>query len=83
MEMTNPLVAATQFTAFMAMSNLAISFAHYWQGQVAGEFGHSIVPHLDVLLVPVPVALIPFMKSREETLTSAATPSQVPPMVNS
>jgi PAT family beta-lactamase induction signal transducer AmpG len=32
MGMTNPAVAATQFTAFMGMANLAISVTNYWQG---------------------------------------------------
>ena len=30
MGMTNPAVAATQFTAYMAISNLAISYSNLW-----------------------------------------------------
>jgi MFS family permease len=35
MGLTSPAVAATQFTAYMALSNLSIVIANYWQGQVA------------------------------------------------
>tara|TARA_B100000959_G_scaffold277708_1_gene334735 strand:- start:893 stop:2206 length:1314 start_codon:yes stop_codon:yes gene_type:complete len=66
MGMTNPLVAATQFTAFMAMSNLAISMANYWQGRVAEAIDYAAVLYLDSLLVVLPLLLIPFLKNREE-----------------
>ena len=39
MGMTNPAIAATQFTAFMAMGDLAISLANCWQGIVAERVG--------------------------------------------
>ena len=32
MDITTPRVAATQFTAYMALNNLAISFSAFWQG---------------------------------------------------
>ncbi|MGI9264465.1 MAG: MFS transporter [Gammaproteobacteria bacterium] len=67
MGMTNPAVAATQFTAFMAMSNLAISFANYWQGIVAERIDYAMVFYLDSLLVIVPLVLLPFLRNREET----------------
>jgi len=68
MGMTNPAIAATQFTAFMAMSNLAISFANFWQGIIAERVGYAMVLYLDVLFVLVPLAIIPFLRSREEEL---------------
>jgi predicted MFS family arabinose efflux permease len=67
MGMTNPAVAATQFTAFMAMSNLAISYSNYWQGIVAERFGYSAVLYFDALIMLVPLAVIPFLKNREAT----------------
>ena len=66
MGMTNPAIAATQFTAFMAMTNLAISFANFWQGIIAERVGYAMVLYLDVLFVLVPLAIIPFLRSREE-----------------
>ena len=66
MGMTNPAVGATQFTAFMAMSNLAISMANFWQGNVAEQFDYATVLYLDALLVVFPLLLIPFLRNREE-----------------
>lgn len=67
MGMTNPAVAATQFTAFMAMSNLAISYSNYWQGTIAERFDYSTVLYFDALFMLVPLAVIPFLKNREAT----------------
>jgi PAT family beta-lactamase induction signal transducer AmpG len=41
MGMTNPAVAATQFTAYMALSNVAISVGNYWQGAVAERMNYQ------------------------------------------
>ena len=65
MGMTNPAVAATQFTAFMAMGNLAISYSNFWQGLVADRFGYATVLYFDALIMLVPLALIPFLEGRE------------------
>jgi MFS transporter, PAT family, beta-lactamase induction signal transducer AmpG len=66
MGMTNPAVAATQFTAFMGMSNMAISFANYWQGIVAERMGYAAVLYLDALFAVLIIMVIPFLRSREE-----------------
>ena len=68
MGITNPAVAATQFTAFMAMTNLAVSMANYWQGMIAERIGYAMVFYIDSLLVLLPLAILPFLKSREEEL---------------
>jgi len=65
MGMTNPAVAATQFTAFMAMSNLAISAGNYWQGIVAERFDYSTVFYLDSLFAVLAILIIPFLRDRE------------------
>ena len=66
MGMTNPAVAATQFTAFMAMSNLAVSAANYWQGIVAQRVDYAMVFYVDSLLMLVPLIIIPFLRNRDE-----------------
>ena len=66
MGMTNPAVAATQFTAYMAISNLAISYSNLWQGAVAERIGYSTALYLDALIVLVALAVLPFLKNREE-----------------
>jgi PAT family beta-lactamase induction signal transducer AmpG len=65
MGMTNPAVAATQFTAFMGMCNLAVSIGNYWQGMVAERMGYAQALYLDAaiaLLVRLiqRVGLMPF-----------------------
>jgi MFS transporter, PAT family, beta-lactamase induction signal transducer AmpG len=70
MGMTNPAVAATQFTAFMGMSNMAISFANYWQGIVAERMGYAAVLYLDALFAVLMIMVIPFLRTREEELGS-------------
>jgi predicted MFS family arabinose efflux permease len=68
MGFTSPAVAATQFTAFMAMANVAISISNYWQGVVAERYDYAVVLYIDALLVLLPLAMIPFLRSREEEL---------------
>jgi PAT family beta-lactamase induction signal transducer AmpG len=70
MGMTNPAVAATQFTAYMGMANIAISFGNYWQGIVAERMGYAAVLYLDALIAVLVIMVIPFLRSREEELAS-------------
>jgi PAT family beta-lactamase induction signal transducer AmpG len=76
MGFTSPAVAATQFTAFMAMANVAISIANYWQGVVADRYDYAVVLYIDALLVLLPLAMIPFLRSREEELGVGETPAE-------
>jgi MFS family permease len=66
MGMTNPAVAATQFTAFMGMANMAISFGNYWQGIVAESMGYAVVLYVDALFAMLVILVIPFLREREE-----------------
>jgi PAT family beta-lactamase induction signal transducer AmpG len=67
MGMTNPAVAATQFTAYMALSNVAISIGNYWQGSVAERFNYQTALCLDAALIILALCVIPFLKDRDET----------------
>jgi PAT family beta-lactamase induction signal transducer AmpG len=78
MGMTNPAVAATQFTAFMALTNLAISIGNYWQGVVAERFDYAMVLYVDALLAFVALSLIPFLRSREAAPAQAAVAGAAP-----
>lgn len=64
MRLTDPKVGATQFTALMAMGNLAISIGNYWQGWVAQRFDYATVLFLDAAVVVVPLVLLPFVHAR-------------------
>jgi PAT family beta-lactamase induction signal transducer AmpG len=78
MGLTNPLVAATQFTGYMALKNLAISYTNAWQGAVADAQGFAVVLFIDAALVLLPVLLIPFL--RPAARTAEVTPSRGAPL---
>jgi PAT family beta-lactamase induction signal transducer AmpG len=67
MGMTNPLVAATQFTTYMALSNVAISIGNYWQGVVAERFDYSTALYIDAAIIILALCVMPFLKDREPT----------------
>ncbi len=79
MGMTNPAVAATQFTAFMAMKNVALSYTNYWQGVVAERMDYAMVLYIDAVLLLIPLLILPFLKSREEELQSKSELTQLVP----
>lgn len=62
MDVTNPKVAATQFTAYMALANLAISYSSTWQGIAIEEWGYPRTMLIDAILGMVCLAVIPFLK---------------------
>jgi PAT family beta-lactamase induction signal transducer AmpG len=62
MDLTNPRVAATQFTAYMAMMNLAISYSATWQGIAAEAWGYPTTMLVDALFGLLGLAALPFMK---------------------
>ncbi len=66
MGVANPAVGATMFTAFMAMSNIAISYTNYWQGQVAENIDYAAVLFFDAAIMLLPLAMIPFLRDRKE-----------------
>jgi MFS transporter, PAT family, beta-lactamase induction signal transducer AmpG len=71
MDVTNPRVAATQFTAYMAMMNLAISITASWQGVAVEAWGYPVTLLVDALLGPLSIALLPAMKRQAEGFTDA------------
>ncbi|MBB5205373.1 PAT family beta-lactamase induction signal transducer AmpG [Inhella inkyongensis] len=62
MDVTNPKVAATQFTAYMAMSNLAIAVSATWQGQAIEAFGYPITLTLDAFVGLLVIGTVPLLK---------------------
>ena len=75
MDVTNPAVAATQFTAYMALMNLAIAYSSAWQGIAIEAWGYPRTMLIDVLFGLVCLAVIPFMKKNPaEPFTDDAAP---------
>jgi PAT family beta-lactamase induction signal transducer AmpG len=71
MDITNPVVAATQFTAYMAMMNLAIAIAASWQGLAVEAWGYPITLLVDAITGPICVLLLPWMKRKSSGFTDA------------
>ncbi|MBG9388297.1 MFS transporter [Caenimonas aquaedulcis] len=71
MDVTNPRVAATQFTAYMAMMNLAISIAATWQGVAVEAWGYPVTLLVDAITGPLCILLLPWMKRRSSGFTDA------------
>ena len=79
MGLTNPAVAATQFTGFMALTNLTIAYTNNWQGYVAENINYTTALWIDVGLVIFPILVLPFMTPREDRSREPA-PSAGAPM---
>ena len=62
MDVTVPKVAATQFTAYMALMNLAISYSATWQGSAVVRWGYPVTLLLDAAFGMVCLLCLPFMK---------------------
>jgi PAT family beta-lactamase induction signal transducer AmpG len=64
MDVTNPAVAATQFTAYMAMANLAISYSSIWQGIGIESWGYPTTMVIDGFFGLAYLLLLPFTRRR-------------------
>ena len=62
MDVTTKAVAATQFTAYMAMSNLVITYTSWWQGQAIVRWGYPTTLALDAALGLIVLVFLPLMK---------------------
>jgi MFS transporter, PAT family, beta-lactamase induction signal transducer AmpG len=71
MDITNPRVAATQFTAYMAMMNLAIAIAASWQGVAVEAWGYQVTLIVDAITGLLCILLLPWMKRHTTSFTDA------------
>jgi predicted MFS family arabinose efflux permease len=62
MDITNPAVAATQFTAYMALLNLSISLSAAWQGWAIERFGYPTTLLLDAGVGLLGLAVLAFLR---------------------
>ncbi|NNF07988.1 MAG: MFS transporter [Candidatus Eisenbacteria bacterium] len=65
MDVTNPLVAATQFTAYMALLNLTISYSLAWQGFFIERHGYPNTLLVDGIFGLVCILVLPFMVKKK------------------
>jgi PAT family beta-lactamase induction signal transducer AmpG len=62
MDVTNPAVAATQFTAYMALMNLAISYSATWQGIAIEAWGYPTTMLVDGIFGLACLLVLPWLK---------------------
>ena len=60
MDISNPAVAATQFTAYMAMMNLVISYSALWQGKAVVRWGYPVTLAADAAFGLVCLLALPW-----------------------
>ena len=75
MDVTNPKVAATQFTAYMALANLAIAYSATWQGAAAEAVGYPKTLFIDACVGLINLLVLLWIrpsKAGEEKPDSAA-----------
>ncbi|MDA0588808.1 MAG: MFS transporter [Planctomycetota bacterium] len=73
MDIANPEVAGTQFTAYMAMQNIVLSYTAMWQGEAITRYGYPMTLLIDCGIGIVAILLLPFLDlsgARKSNLTS-------------
>ncbi|MEO7115529.1 MAG: MFS transporter [Caldimonas sp.] len=77
MDITTPAVAATQFTAYMALLNLCISYTSWWQGFAVERIGYPSTLIVDSAVGLFGLFLLPLMKppKKAASTASAAVPA--------
>lgn len=64
MGITQPAVAATQFAAYMALTNLSISYSLVWQGYAVQHWGYAATLGLDALVGLSCLVVLPFLRPK-------------------
>jgi PAT family beta-lactamase induction signal transducer AmpG len=59
---TQPAVAATQFAAYMALTNLSITYSVVWQGHAVEQWGYAVTLGIDALVGLVGLLVLPFLR---------------------
>jgi len=81
MDVTTARVAATQFTAYMALLNLVIAYSANWQGWAVERWGYPRTLVVDGMVGLLCIALFPLMatRKREAPAPGAAVPEAIGP----
>ena len=81
MDVTTPRVAASQFTAYMALTNLVFSYSSTWQGHSLVRWGYPATLVIDGVFGLVCLLVLPFMgrlRHAEPPEPGAAVPELAP-----
>ena len=74
MDVTTPAVAATQFTAYMAMCNVVFSYSATWQGRSIESWGYPVTLALDAGFGLVSLVVLLLMGKVEKRKGPAVEP---------
>ncbi len=80
MDVTTPQVAATQFTAYMALLNVVIIYTSIWQGFAVTKIGYPNTLVLDSVLGLLPIALLPLVTPPKRKVLAAPKPPAFDPV---
>jgi PAT family beta-lactamase induction signal transducer AmpG len=72
MDITTPAVAATQFTAYMALSNLVTTYTATWQGASITHYGYPITLALDATAGIVCLLILPWLTTARAQIRGVA-----------
>jgi PAT family beta-lactamase induction signal transducer AmpG len=76
MDISNPAVAATQFTAYMAMMNFVISYSALWQGKAVVKWGYPATLIADTVFGVVCLIVLPLTLTRVPYARAVAVDAQ-------
>jgi len=62
MDVCNPAIAATQFTAYMSILNLVTAYSAAWQGRMITGWGYPAALFVDAVFGCVCIIALPFLK---------------------
>ena len=82
MDVTVPRVAATQFTAYMALLNVVISYSATWQGRAVELWGYPRTLTVDALAGLLCIPLLPLMapaRKKQAPPVGAMVPEVIEP----
>lgn len=78
MDLSNPAVAGTQFTAYMSLMNLALSYSAWWQGKAAVRWGYPATLLIDAAFGLVCLLVLPFTLPKFASTVAPPAPAPVP-----
>jgi MFS family permease len=73
MDVTTPTVAATQFTAYMALCNVVYSYSATWQGRSIESWGYPVTLALDAAFGLISLLVLALMGKVERASRSGST----------
>jgi PAT family beta-lactamase induction signal transducer AmpG len=76
MDVTNPAVAATQFTAYMALLNLSIAYSSNWQGIAIEALGYPTTMLIDAIFGLACLLVLPWIRTVRGNAPDGGAPAR-------